>query len=107
MPYPLSFGVRHPYRPSDDGATVPVALSAGGDPVNLFAKIDTGATYCFFERDLAEALSIDVEQVAPLTVSTIGGTFRAYGHELTLSVPGIEVDALVYFYEDRNATRNV
>ena len=107
VPHQLSFGVQHAYSPSDDGATVPVSLSVGGDPVKVFAKIDTGATYCFFERGLAEALLIDVERVPPIPVSTMGGTFQAYGHELTLTVLGIEVEALVYFYEDRNATRNV
>jgi len=42
-----------------------------------------------------------------LTFSTVAGEFRAYGHELTLAVLGVEVQALVYFYENPNFTRNV
>jgi len=34
----------------------------GAEIVYLFAKIDTGADYCLFERGFAEALSIDVER---------------------------------------------
>ncbi len=35
------------------------------------------------------------------------GNFRAYGHVLTLAVLGIQVYAVVYFYENPNINRNV
>lgn len=84
-----------------------MALSAGTETVRLFAKVDTGADHCVFERGFAEALLIEVEGGMPLTFSTVAGEFRAYGHELTLAVLGVEVQALVYFYENPNFTRNV
>jgi hypothetical protein len=43
----------------------------------------------------------------PLNFSTVAGNFRAYGHELTLAVLGIQVHAVVYFYENPNINRNV
>jgi hypothetical protein len=75
--------------------------------VKSFAKIDTGAEHCVFERGFAEALLIDVESGTPLRFSTVTGEFNAYGHELSLAVLGIEVHALVYFYENPAFTRNV
>ena len=84
MPYPLSFRVRHAYKPTDRGVTVPVSLSAGAVTVKLFAKVDTGAEHCTFERGFAEMLLIDVERGTPLTFSTVAGGFRAYGHEVSL-----------------------
>lgn len=107
MPYPLSFRIRHAYRSSDEGVSVPVSLRMGAEIVNLFAKIDTGADYCLFERGFAEALSIDVERGTQLSFSTVAGQFRAYGHDLTMTVLGIEVHALAYFFEDPDITRNV
>jgi predicted aspartyl protease len=99
--------VRYAYQPSDRGVSVPVSLSVSTETVKLFAKVDTGADHCVFERGFAEALLIDVEGGTPLNFSTVAGEFRAYGHELTLAVFGIEVHALVYFYENPNITRNV
>src|SRR5438132_9350823 len=86
VPYPLSFRFLHNYKLSDPGVSVPVSLSAGPRTVALFAKVDTGADYCLFEREYAEELSIEVENGRPLDFSTAGGRFRAFGHELTIGV---------------------
>lgn len=107
MPYPLSFRVRYAYKSSDRGVSVPVSLSAGPETVKLFANVDTGADYCLFERGFAEALLIEVERGTPSGFSTAAGEFRAYGHELTLVALGVEVHALVYFFENPHIRRNV
>ena len=107
VPYPLSFRLRHAFNPSDRGVTVPVSLSSGPVTVQLFANVDTGAEYCFFKRAYAEELRIEVEQRKDSPVSTVAGNFRAYGHELTLAVLGIEVHAVVYFYADPSVSRDV
>ena len=107
MPYPLSFRLRYAYKPSDLGVSVPVSLSNGSGRVNLFAKVDTGADYCLFERGFADALLIEVEHGTPLDFATVAGEFRAYGHELTLAALGIEVNAVVYFFANPNIRRNV
>jgi len=105
--YPLSFRVRYDYKPSDRDINVPVSLSAGPVTVKLFAKVDTGADHCLFERGFAEALQLEVEHGTPLNFSTVTGEFRAYGHEVTLAVLGVEVHALVYFFANAKFTRNV
>lgn len=48
-----------------------------------------------------------MEQRKDSPVSTVAGNFRAYGHELTLAVLGIEGHAGVYFYADPSVSRNV
>lgn len=107
LPYPLSFRTRYAYKASDQGVSVPVALSAGPETVQLFAKIDTGADYCLFERGYAEALLLEVERGTSSDFSTAAGEFHAYGHELTLAALGVEVHALVYFFENPNIRKNV
>jgi len=99
--------MRYPYKPADKGVSVPVALRAGAEAVQLFASVDTGADFCLFERGFAEALLIELERGTPLDFTTVAGNFRAYGHELTLAVLGVEVHALVYFFEDATIRRNV
>ena len=84
-----------------------MALSAGPEMVRLFAKIDTGADYCLFERGYAEALLLEVERGTSSDFSTAAGEFHAYGHELTLAALGVEVHALVYFFENPNIRKNV
>jgi hypothetical protein len=42
-----------------------------------------------------------------VTFWTVSGSFRAYGHWLGLAVLGVEVNALVYFYEEPAIARNV
>lgn len=86
---------------------MPVSLSSGRDTVNLFAKVDTGADYCLFERGFADALLIEVEHGTPLDFATVAGEFRAYGHELTLAALGVEVHAVVYCFANPNIRRNV
>jgi hypothetical protein len=107
VPYPSSFRIQYPYDPLLEGVTLPVSLSSGTGSVRLFAKVDTGASYCMFERGVAEILSIDVEKGTPIRISSVGGPFRAYAHDLSLEVLGLKSDAVVYFYEDRSAGRNV
>ncbi|MGI8884962.1 MAG: hypothetical protein ACR2IA_12045, partial [Pyrinomonadaceae bacterium] len=43
------------------GITVPAFLNYGGKIVEIKTKIDTGSSYCIFQRKHAENLGIDVE----------------------------------------------
>ena len=106
MTYSLTFNRQHSYR-SERNIRLPVSLNTGVKNVTLLASVDTGAEYCFFEREYADALLIDLERGVGLSCETVTGTFRAYGHELTMSALGIEVSAFVYFYESPNISRNV
>lgn len=84
-----------------------MVLSAGRETVKLFASVDTGADYCLFDRGIAEARLIELERGTPSDFSTAAGKFRAFGHDLTLAALGVEVHALVYFFEGPSIGRNV
>jgi hypothetical protein len=103
----LEFDVFHEYSLYKVGITVDLILQSGNLKVDVVAKIDTGSTYCVFERHLGEGLDLEIESGLPVTIGTATGTFKAFGHELTLSVLGIETISTVYFAENEYFDRNV
>lgn len=89
------------------GITVPVALFDGEKNSAFKAKIDTGSSFCIFERKNGERLGLDIESGEEIRISTATDSFTAYGHELTMFVLGIETYAKVYFAKEDWFTRNV
>ena len=61
MPYTLSFTTLHSYEPAELGSSVPVELRSGGRLVAFTAKLDTGASFCIFQRTYGEALGFDID----------------------------------------------
>lgn len=88
MPYHLKFHSLHNYDPAKSGITVPVTLRAGGASVALNAKIDTGATYCIFQRLYGEHLGLDIERGHHQLISHLLGAERP--------VNGLELVILVF-----------
>ena len=107
MPEIIEFDIAHQYSLFEVGITVEVILQSGPLSVEFDAKIDTGSTYCIFARHHGEGLDLDIESGLPVIIGTATGTFKAFGHELTLSVLGIETVATVYFAENEHFDRNV
>ncbi len=103
----LEFEKTYDYSLYEIGITVPVRLRYAEIDVEFAAKIDTGSTYCIFQRLHGELLGFDIESGISTTIGTATGTFRAFGHELTLSVLGIETVSTVYFAENEYFDRNV
>lgn len=103
----LSFDVVHTYPDNEDGIELSVMLKAGSHETRLQAKVDTGATYCIFERAYAEALGIEVESGIPMRISTATGAFEAYGHEVTLECLSWEIPCVAYFAGNESFGRNV
>lgn len=103
----LEFDVVHRYSFFEVGITVQTILKFGDLSVDVEAKIDTGSTYCIFERHHGEGLNLKIESGIPISISTATGSFPVYGHELTLSVLGIENISTVYFAESHSFDRNV
>jgi predicted aspartyl protease len=89
------------------GITVPVFLFDRQKTAEFKAKIDTGSSFCIFERKNGERLGLDIESGDEIRISTATSPFTAYGHELTISVLGIESYVKVYFAKDESFTRNV
>lgn len=89
------------------GITVPTILKFNDKTIEIDAKIDTGASYCIFERRHGENLGIDIENGSLENFNTATGNFLAFGHELRLLVLGIETTSIVFFAKEESFTRNV
>jgi hypothetical protein len=107
MSYALTFSSLENYDAGKVGIKVPMFLSFGGKTISLFAKVDTGSTYCIFERIYGERLGIDIEQGYRQYVGTAVGGFVVYGHEVTLSVCGFDFYSTVFFAQEESIRRNV
>ena len=109
MPHTLRFQTKYTYRDTELGITLPITLSLDNRTrVGLFAKLDTGAPFCVFQRQYGHRLGLRIEHGDPRTIVSItGDRFRVYGHELKLTALGYEIFQTVYFAADRSIPRNV
>nr|HQU84152.1 hypothetical protein [Pyrinomonadaceae bacterium] len=103
----IEFEEVYEYNTLKSGITVPIKLVFAEEQVAFTAKIDTGSSHCIFERKHGLQLNLEIENGLELNFSTATGSFRAFGHELTLSVLGIETVSTVYFAESDYFDRNV
>lgn len=102
----LTFAKVYQYDMRMAGITVPVILKSGNETVECQAKLDTGSNNCIFRRQIGELLGIDIESGVFQEMGTVTGGFPTYGHEVSLSVLGVETTATVYFAADENFPRN-
>ena len=103
----LEFAAVHNYNLLEPDITVETILRNGNLRVAFDSKVDTGSTYCIFERKQAEVLEIDVESGDLMTLGTATGSFRAFGHTVELETLGIKFESTVYFAESEYFDRNV
>ena len=107
MPTTLEFDEIYEYSIFKSGITVPIKLAFADNKVGFTAKMDTGSSHCIFERRHGLQLDLEIENGVELNFSTATGNFRAFGHELTLTVLGIETISTVYFAESDYFDRNL
>ncbi len=107
MLYTLRFEDLLEYDAGKEGITVPTTLRSGNSYVRVESKLDTGSTYCVFERLQGELLGLDIESGLQQWIGTATGSFLTYGHEVTLSVRGFDFDVVAYFAKDESFNRNV
>jgi hypothetical protein len=105
--YAIEFSAIYEYNTLKTGITLPVLLRRDSLAVDFEAKLDTGSSHCIFARNLGENLDLEIESGLPEKFATAVGSFTAYGHELTISVFGIETFTTVYFAADEHFARNV
>lgn len=105
MTHQLTFASVYDY--GTEAIIVPAELRFADKTVRVDAYVDTGATFCVFKRELGTALDLDVETGTPLLLSTVTGSFNAYGHTLTLTTFGYSFDVMVYFAAHESFKRNV
>lgn len=103
----IEFAETYEYDTMLVGITVPVALFDGAESSAFKAKIDTGSSFCIFERKNGERLGLEIESGEKISINTATDSFTAYGHEVTMFVLGIETYAKVYFAKEDWFTRNV
>jgi hypothetical protein len=106
-PYQLGFLTRVVY-PSSFDITLSIAISANSqDFYEVKAKLDSSSVFCILQRRYAKLLELDLEAGTLQHIRTATGSFLAYGHDIILSIEGIEWHATVYFAEDEFFPVNV
>jgi len=95
------------YGATGGDISIPIQLKVGERVVRIHAKVDTGATFCIFQREHGEELGIDIEGGERKWISTAAGGFTAFGHEVILESFGWEFASTVYFAEELEFPRNV
>lgn len=105
--YGFAFLSKHFYDTTKTGITVPVELIHGSNVVQVDAKLDTGASFCIFERTYGEVLGLNIESSAPEIVSTANSTIQVFGHWLTVIALDFQFEAMIYFAADESIRRNV
>lgn len=106
MTHKIEFEKLIQYDAGQPGISLPVELRAG-DSIIFDARIDTGSSFCVFERRNGEAIGLEIETGLRDRVGTATGSFWVYGHQITLVIEDYEFDAMVYFAEEENFKRNV
>lgn len=107
MIYKLEFEKIINYDAGINGISLNVELRLRDNSTNFEAKIDTGSTFCVFERTHGEALGLDVEKGFLRRIATVVGSFSAHGHGVTIVTDDFEFDSLVFFAADESFRVNV
>lgn len=72
--------------------------------MRLLAKLDTGASFCIFERVYGEELGLNIEGGEEIRISTATEPFRAYGHEVTITSFDWTFGSVVYFPHEKRTS---
>lgn len=92
----LSFEKLVIYDTGKAGITVNVELRLRESSSIFEAKIDTGSTFCVFERRYGENLGLDIEAGERQRIGTTVGSFLTFGHWVTLTVEDFTFDSMIF-----------
>lgn len=107
MAYQLGFTIKYRYSATSAGISIPVAVTVGEQTTEVIAKLDTGAEFCFFQREVAEDVGLEVESGTPLKLTTLAGSLTAYGHRVKLHTLELAFESEVYFAAVYGMPRNL
>lgn len=107
MAFPLEFLKKEIYDSLKTGINIEAVLRRGSFQESCFAKIDTGAEVCLFQREIAESLEIDVESGYREKFDTLAGGLFAYQPEIELETLGLRFQSTIYFAESYSVRRNL
>jgi len=105
--FELEFARGYDYSGEDGSIVIPVVLRNGANEVRLAASVDTGASFCVFGTEIADALGLDLVSGVRKCFRTANSVFDAYGHELELHVLGLATHSLIHFFADLAIDKNV
>ena len=103
----LEFTRVHDYSAGNESIIVPVVLHSGANRIPVAASLDTGASFCVFGTEIAEALGLDLTSGIRRRFRTANSVFDAYGHEVEIVALGLGTRAVVYFFADPMIDKNV
>lgn len=93
----LKFGAVKPYE--SGMATLPIVLIYNNRRIDTPAIVDSGASVCSFNSDLAQALQIPLNQFPVTQARTAGGVAKAWSVPLKIQVAGKIVDTTAQFLD--------
>lgn len=86
---------------------IPCALEHNDLHAKFEAKVDPGCEFCLFTREVADELSIEVEDGYAIRLNTLTGSLTAYAHTVTLYTLGLSFESLVLFHPAYGTRRNL
>ena len=105
--FQLEFTRVYDYSGADESVVVPVTLRSGANQVPVAASVDTGASFCIFRTEIAEALGLDLTGGIRKRFRTANSGFEAYGYEIELIAFGVATQSMVNFFADPMIDKNV
>jgi hypothetical protein len=105
--YQLEFARVYDYSGEDESVVIPVVLRSGANEIQVAASVDTGASFCLFGNEIADALGLDLASGIRKRFRTANSVFDAYGHEVELQALGFATYSLIYFFADPMIDKNV
>ena len=105
--YQLEFARVYDYSGEAESVVIPVVLRSGANEVQVATSVDTGASFCVFRTEIAEAPGLDLTIGIRKRFRTANSVFDAYGHGVELHALGLATHSLIYFFADPLIDRNV
>jgi hypothetical protein len=103
----LDFSHVHSYALTPEGISVPVTLKSGSESIGVLSYVDTGASYCLFQRGHGRMLNLDIEAGEPMIFQTATSQVNTFGHMVSLEALGITFESMVYFFADDGIQKNL
>lgn len=104
----LTFSRQIIYPDDEQGINFDVSLSIDDiNSVSVLVKLDTGSTFCIFQRKYAEALDLEVESGNKKSIRSAKGNFAVYGHTINLNFYDMQWETTIYFAQDEDFPVNV
>jgi hypothetical protein len=98
--YRLEFARVYDYSGEAESIVIPLVLRSGANEVPVAVCVDTGASFCVFRTEIADALGLDLTSGIRKRFRTANSVFDAYGHEVELHACSFETHSLIYFFAD-------